>query len=358
MSLEAVVAEAGAALGQGRSLYGPAASGGGFSSTPGIGDAGSKVGSGAASSQQQWTGAAGGGYRDQAAGTVRALDATSEADRGTGAGVTEGGNQARQGRVGADGVVDDARRSVTALAPATGTQAGKQEMVAQLQDRVNQMRQRLLVSEQRNMLLAQQIRAAGGGYPRAGGGAGGGIPMFGGGQSGGGGFGGGSGGGSGGGFTMPNLSSLMNLGKTRPGKANPAASPMDQARVGSGGGPLAQQAVKAALTKLGHPYVYGATGPNAFDCSSLVQWAYAQAGVTIGRDTRAQIAQGFAVASGDVNVGDAVFPTKSFGSDGKPGPGHVMLAISPTQVIEASTEKEPIKISPMPASFVARRFVA
>ncbi|MDO3287706.1 hypothetical protein P5V93_24665, partial [Mycobacteroides abscessus subsp. abscessus] len=215
MSLEAVVAEAGAALGQGRSLYGPAASGGGFSSTPGLEDAGAKVSAGVARSKQQWSGAAGSGYRDQAAGTVRALDATSEADRGTGAGVTEGGNQARQGRVGADGVVDDARRSVAALAPATGTQAGKQEMVAQLQDRVNQMRQRLVLSEQRNILLAQQIRAAGAGYPRAGGGAGGGMPMFGGGQMGGGGLGGGSGGGPGGGLTLPNLSGLMNLGKSR-----------------------------------------------------------------------------------------------------------------------------------------------
>ncbi|SKW43977.1 C40 family peptidase, partial [Mycobacteroides abscessus] len=173
---------------------------------------------------------------------------------------------------------------------------------------------------------------------------------------GGGGLGGGSGGGPGGGLTLPNLSGLMNLGKSR-GASNPAVSPMDHARVGSGGGPLAQQAVKAALTKLGHPYVFGATGPNAFDCSGLVQWSYAQAGVTIGRDTRAQIGQGFAVDPADVTVGDAIFPTKSFGADGKPGPGHVMLAISPTQVIEAQTESQPIKISPMPASFVARRYV-
>ena len=35
----------------------------------------------------------------------------------------------------------------------------------------------------------------------------------------------------------------------------------------AGGGPAAQQAVKAALTKLGTPYVLGAKGPNNFDCS-------------------------------------------------------------------------------------------
>lgn len=40
-------------------------------------------------------------------------------------------------------------------------------------------------------------------------------------------------------------------------------------------------AVHAALSRLGRPYVWGATGPNQFDCSGLVQWAYAQAGAAL-----------------------------------------------------------------------------
>ena len=51
-------------------------------------------------------------------------------------------------------------------------------------------------------------------------------------------------------------------------------------------------AVKAALSKQGNPYVWGANGPNAFDCSGLTRWAWAQAGVTLGPDTYAQIKQG------------------------------------------------------------------
>ncbi|MFC1416776.1 C40 family peptidase [Streptacidiphilus cavernicola] len=67
-------------------------------------------------------------------------------------------------------------------------------------------------------------------------------------------------------------------------------------------------AFAAAQTKLGDPYVYGATGPNSFDCSGLMQWAYAQAGVSIGRTTYDQVDVGTAVAStADLQVGDLVF---------------------------------------------------
>jgi hypothetical protein len=39
--------------------------------------------------------------------------------------------------------------------------------------------------------------------------------------------------------------------------------------------------IRAAWTRIGRPYVWGATGPNAFDCSGLVGWAYAQAGISL-----------------------------------------------------------------------------
>ncbi|MGH3966641.1 MAG: C40 family peptidase, partial [Mycobacterium sp.] len=47
-------------------------------------------------------------------------------------------------------------------------------------------------------------------------------------------------------------------------------------------------AVRAALSRLGRPYVWGATGPDRFDCSGLTQWAYAQAGVHLDRTTYQQ----------------------------------------------------------------------
>lgn len=54
-------------------------------------------------------------------------------------------------------------------------------------------------------------------------------------------------------------------------------------------------AVRAALSRLGRPYVWGATGPDKFDCSGLVQWTYAQAGIHLNRTTYRQINDGIPV---------------------------------------------------------------
>ena len=53
----------------------------------------------------------------------------------------------------------------------------------------------------------------------------------------------------------------------------------------------------------------------------------------IGPDTCTQIKEGIPVPRGQVRAGDLIFPLNSFGSGGKPGPGHVQIAISDTQVV-------------------------
>ncbi len=50
----------------------------------------------------------------------------------------------------------------------------------------------------------------------------------------------------------------------------------------------AEAALNAAKSRLGMPYVWGASGPNSFDCSGLTSWAYQQAGVSIPRTSQAQ----------------------------------------------------------------------
>ncbi|GGW67222.1 hypothetical protein GCM10010503_50450 [Streptomyces lucensis JCM 4490] len=70
----------------------------------------------------------------------------------------------------------------------------------------------------------------------------------------------------------------------------------------------ASAAFSAAQSKIGSPYVYGATGPSSFDCSGLTSWAYAQAGVTIPRTSEAQAGTGTRIYSqSDLKVGDLVF---------------------------------------------------
>ena len=70
----------------------------------------------------------------------------------------------------------------------------------------------------------------------------------------------------------------------------------------------AAAAFQAAQSKLGSPYVYGASGPSSFDCSGLTSWAYAQAGVSIPRTSEAQANIGTRITSqSDLQVGDLVF---------------------------------------------------
>ncbi|MFI8928328.1 NlpC/P60 family protein [Streptomyces sp. NPDC053474] len=66
-------------------------------------------------------------------------------------------------------------------------------------------------------------------------------------------------------------------------------------------------AYAAAQSKIGSPYVYGASGPSSFDCSGLTSWAYAQADVSIPRTSQAQANAGTRIASqSDLKVGDLV----------------------------------------------------
>ncbi|MEV0998284.1 C40 family peptidase [Nonomuraea sp. NPDC050202] len=66
-------------------------------------------------------------------------------------------------------------------------------------------------------------------------------------------------------------------------------------------------ALKAAVSKLGRPYVWGAEGPSTFDCSGLVQWAFAQAGVRMPRVTHQQWVTGPQVPYSQAHPGDLLF---------------------------------------------------
>ena len=98
----------------------------------------------------------------------------------------------------------------------------------------------------------------------------------------------------------------------------------------------AQQAIKDALGQTGKAYVWGGDNPSVgFDCSGLIEWAYAQAGVKLPRTSQGQWAalKNRSVALNKVQAGDIVF---SDGSDGtSASPGHEAMMISSKQIIEA-----------------------
>ncbi len=118
-------------------------------------------------------------------------------------------------------------------------------------------------------------------------------------------------------------------------------------RPGRGGGTdrRIDRVVRAALSRLGCPYVWGAAGPDRFDCSGLVKWAYAQAGIGLHRTTYDQINDGVPVPRAQVRAGDLVFPHA----------GHVQLAIGPNMVVEAPYAGASVRISPLGSDVAIRR---
>ena len=88
-----------------------------------------------------------------------------------------------------------------------------------------------------------------------------------------------------------------------------------------------------ALTRLGCRYWWGANGPNYFDCSGLVYWAYNQAGVSLGRTTAAGYAgSGKAISRSELQPGDVI--TFSYGS----GVAHIGIYIGGGSFVHASGE--------------------
>jgi cell wall-associated NlpC family hydrolase len=74
-----------------------------------------------------------------------------------------------------------------------------------------------------------------------------------------------------------------------------------------GGSSVGAQALRAALTRRGDPYVWGAAGPGAFDCSGLVLWAYAQEGIHLDHYTGNQWNEGQHISRNQLEPGDLVF---------------------------------------------------
>jgi peptidoglycan DL-endopeptidase CwlO len=98
-----------------------------------------------------------------------------------------------------------------------------------------------------------------------------------------------------------------------------------------------------AEQQIGKPYLWGGTGPDAFDCSGLVMMAYRAAGIDIPRTSQDQWTFGPRIAESQAEPGDLVFFA---GSDGTTtDPGHVGLVIGNGQMIEAYATGFPIRIA-------------
>ncbi|RDH12437.1 C40 family peptidase, partial [Tsukamurella pulmonis] len=112
-------------------------------------------------------------------------------------------------------------------------------------------------------------------------------------------------------------------------------------------GPDRSSVVQAALSRVGMPYSYGASGPAAFDCSGLVTWAMNQAGVSVPRSSYSLMSAGTPVSQAQLRPGDVVITN---------GGGHAALYVGNGQVVEAVTSGVPVRVAGIRGFVTARRY--
>ncbi|GFG76713.1 hypothetical protein MBOT_40780 [Mycobacterium botniense] len=97
--------------------------------------------------------------------------------------------------------------------------------------------------------------------------------------------------------------------------------------------------VAVARTAIGRPYQWGAAGPDAFDCSGLVVWAYAQVGITLPHSSQALAVGGQPVDRPDLQPGDVVtfYPDAS----------HTAIYSGDGNIIQAATYGVPVEEVPI-----------
>ncbi|MEV6280512.1 NlpC/P60 family protein [Nocardia sp. NPDC051832] len=98
-------------------------------------------------------------------------------------------------------------------------------------------------------------------------------------------------------------------------------------------------ALAAGMTRVGDPYVWGATGPNQFDCSGLVQWAFKQVGKNVPRTSSQQAAFGTPVSKENMLPGDVIFFY--------PEISHVGIYAGNGLMLHASTFGVPVAVAPI-----------
>ncbi|SHH60989.1 NlpC/P60 family protein [Clostridium intestinale] len=109
----------------------------------------------------------------------------------------------------------------------------------------------------------------------------------------------------------------------------------------------ASKILEIAYSKLGADYVWGATGPDVFDCSGFTQYVYRQAGIYISRTTYTQINDGVAVSYSNLQPGDLVLTSA----------GHIGIYVGNGQMIHAPQTGDVVKVSKIWSFYAARRIL-
>lgn len=111
------------------------------------------------------------------------------------------------------------------------------------------------------------------------------------------------------------------------------------AAIPGGPSPVSNTVIQAALSRIGSPYSWGGSGPNAFDCSGLVMWSFQQAGISLPHSSQALARGGQPVSMDNIQPGDLV----TYYSDAS----HVGIYIGDGMMVHASTYGSPVRVAPV-----------
>ncbi len=112
----------------------------------------------------------------------------------------------------------------------------------------------------------------------------------------------------------------------------------------------ARTAVAFALAQIGKPYVFGAEGPDSYDCSGLMMAAWAAAGVNIPRVTSTQVRFGVAVPGlAALQPGDLIFIPGSDGTTTEPGHVGMYIGVADGKqyLVQAPHTGDVVKVTPV-----------
>ena len=123
-----------------------------------------------------------------------------------------------------------------------------------------------------------------------------------------------------------------------------------ESKVSRGAISKGNEVVNYAYKFLGKPYVYGANGPNAFDCSGLTQYVYNKFGAGLSRTTYTQVEEGTKVNRSDLRSGDLVF----FNTEGSIS--HVGIYIGDGEFIHAPRTGKPVMVSSLSDGYYSEKY--
>lgn len=115
---------------------------------------------------------------------------------------------------------------------------------------------------------------------------------------------------------------------------------------------LGQAVVDEAMKHVGKAYVYGATGPNAFDCSGFTSYVYRQLGYSLNRVAADQSKNGVPVERSDLQLGDLVL----FNNRGTSYIGHVGIYIGNNKMVHASTSSTGVIVTDLDSAYYNERY--